>query len=100
MEEPLDVLHVQHKGRMMNTLESYHIYEAQKEGIQLNKVLTEPYNQIFEIITKTSQTITAPQPITRSHPTRLIIPYPLPSSPLLPFKFEATNVNIETRHTV
>jgi hypothetical protein len=46
----LDVPHVQHKGRMMNTLESFRIYEAHKQGIQLNEAVTEPYNPIFEII--------------------------------------------------
>jgi hypothetical protein len=28
MDETLDVLHIQCKGRMMNTLENYHIYVA------------------------------------------------------------------------
>jgi hypothetical protein len=52
MEETLDVLHVQHEGRMMNTVESYHIYEAYKHGTQLNDALIEPYNPIFAIIRK------------------------------------------------
>jgi hypothetical protein len=47
MEETLEVLHFQHTGRIMNMLE-IHIYEAHKQGLQLN----EPYNCIFEIITK------------------------------------------------
>jgi hypothetical protein len=37
---------------MMNTLESFCIYEAYKQGIQLNKVAIEPYNPIYEIIIK------------------------------------------------
>jgi hypothetical protein len=60
MEETLDVLHVQHKGRMVNTLESYRIYEAYKQGIQLNKALIESYNPIFEISSKTSKRKTSP----------------------------------------
>jgi hypothetical protein len=52
MEETLDVLHIPHKGRMMNTLEIFHIYKAHKQGTQLNEALTEPYNSIFEIIIK------------------------------------------------
>jgi hypothetical protein len=52
MEETLEVLHFQYEGRMMNTLESYHIYEAHKQGLQLNEALIEPYSPIFETITK------------------------------------------------
>jgi hypothetical protein len=52
MEETLDVLHIQQKGRMMNTLESFHIYEAHKQGTQLNEALTEHYNPIFETVIK------------------------------------------------
>jgi hypothetical protein len=52
IEETLDVLHVQRKGSMMNTLESYHIYEAYKRGIHLNEALIDSYNPIFEIIIK------------------------------------------------
>jgi hypothetical protein len=52
IDETLDVLHVQRKGSMMNVLESYHIYEASKRGIHLNKALSDFYNPIFEIIIK------------------------------------------------
>ncbi|PNE09471.1 hypothetical protein B7P43_G00038 [Cryptotermes secundus] len=52
LEETLHVLHVQHKGGMMNMPESYHIYKANKQGITLNETLTEIYNPIFEIISK------------------------------------------------
>jgi hypothetical protein len=48
IEETLDVLHVQRKGKMMNTLESFH--EAYKQGIQSNKALIDSYNPMFEII--------------------------------------------------
>jgi hypothetical protein len=49
MEKTLDVLHMHQKCRMMNMLEFFHIYEAHKQGTQLNEALTEPYNPIFEI---------------------------------------------------
>jgi hypothetical protein len=52
MEETLDMLRVQHKAGMTNMLESYLIYKAHKQGIQLNDVLIEPCNPIFEIISK------------------------------------------------
>jgi hypothetical protein len=55
MEETLDVLHIQQKGRKMNTLGSFHIYEAHKQGTQLNEALTEPYNPIYlKLLLKTS----------------------------------------------
>jgi hypothetical protein len=38
---------------MNNSLESsYHIYEAHKQGIQMNEELIELYNPIFEVIMK------------------------------------------------
>jgi hypothetical protein len=55
MEETLSVLHVQHKGGMMNTLESCHIYEAHKQGMQLNEALIESYDPVFEVIIKNRQ---------------------------------------------
>jgi hypothetical protein len=36
IEETLEVLHVQHKGRVVNTLESLHIHEAHKQGDSLS----------------------------------------------------------------
>jgi hypothetical protein len=69
MEQTLEVLHLQHKGRMMNTLESYHIYEAHKQGLQLNEALIEPYNPIFEIITKNRVNCNSPAPTDQAHPT-------------------------------
>jgi hypothetical protein len=52
IEETLDVLHVQRKGSMKNTLESYHVYEAYKRGLHLNEALIDSYNPILEIIIK------------------------------------------------
>jgi hypothetical protein len=52
MKEIVYVLHIQHKGRMLNALENFHIYEAHKQGTQLNEALIEPYNPVFEIIIK------------------------------------------------
>jgi hypothetical protein len=79
---------------MMNMLESYHICKAPKQGIQLNEALIEPYNPIFEIIS-TNRLNNYPSTTYNQIP-----PHSLPSSLLSAFKFEATNVNIETRHTV
>jgi hypothetical protein len=52
IDETLDILHIQRKGKMMNTLENYRIYEACKLQIQLNEALSDTYNPIFETILK------------------------------------------------
>jgi hypothetical protein len=46
-----EMLHFQHKGTVMNTLESYRTYEAHKQELQLNEAFIEPCNPIFEITT-------------------------------------------------
>jgi hypothetical protein len=84
IEETLDTLHVQRKGRMMNTLESFRIYEAYKQGIQLNIII------LYTILlSKARQTKVPSQPITKSNPTFRTTHYPLKSDPILapPFKF-------------
>jgi hypothetical protein len=68
MEETLDVLHIQHKGRMMNTLKNYHIYEAHIQGMPLNKALTKPYNPIFKIITRNQPTCNFIKPYNQTPP--------------------------------
>jgi hypothetical protein len=72
IEETLDVLHVQRKGNMMNTLERFRIYEAYKRGIQLNENHTILY---LKSPSKTNRTKTFPRPITE------ILPH-LPDNPL------------------
>jgi hypothetical protein len=59
---------------MMNMLESYHIYEAHKKGLQLNEALIEPYNPVFEIITKNMLNRNSPTPNDQTHPTIPITP--------------------------
>jgi hypothetical protein len=68
MEETLDVLHIQSKGRMMNTLENYHMYKAHIQGIQLNEALTKPYNPIFEVITGNQLTCNFSKPYNQTPP--------------------------------
>jgi hypothetical protein len=70
MEETLDMLHVHHKGRMMNTLESY--------LIQLNEALIESYNPIFEIIIKKqpNKNLSTIYNQTPPHPPNNLLPPP------------------------
>jgi len=46
----MKVIHITGKGRMLNTLESFHIYKETKAGNQINDRLTTKENKIFEAI--------------------------------------------------
>jgi hypothetical protein len=50
IENSLTILHHQKEGRMLNTLEQYHIYKATKTGNQLNDHYTDTTNAIFETL--------------------------------------------------
>jgi hypothetical protein len=63
IDETLDVLHIQHKGKMMNALENYNIYEDCNQRIQLNEALSEFHNPIYEIILKKEENNKPPHPL-------------------------------------
>jgi hypothetical protein len=46
----MDVLHIASKGRMLDTLELFHIYKETKLGTQINDKLTVQSNPIFEAL--------------------------------------------------
>jgi hypothetical protein len=48
MNEIMDIVKVQEKGKHLNTLEKYHIYKLCKQGIQLNNNCSESQNPIFK----------------------------------------------------
>jgi hypothetical protein len=48
IEQTMEILHLEKKGRMLNALESYHIYELTKQNLQMNKALTDIYNPIYD----------------------------------------------------
>jgi hypothetical protein len=50
MEDITEVVHVTKKGKMMDTLEGFHIYKETKAGNQINDRLTVRKNAIFETI--------------------------------------------------
>ena len=50
MDEIMKVIHIARKGRMLNTLESFHIYKETKAENQINDKLTTKRNVIFETI--------------------------------------------------
>jgi hypothetical protein len=36
IEQIMEILHIERKGRMLNAMESYHIYELTKQNLQMN----------------------------------------------------------------
>jgi len=54
MDEIMNVIHFERKGRMLDTLEKFYIYRETKNGNQINDRLTVQSNPIFETIVKHS----------------------------------------------
>jgi len=48
MKEIVKILHVTMKGRMLNVLESFHVYKQTKAENQINDKLTAKGNEVFE----------------------------------------------------
>jgi hypothetical protein len=44
------IINITHKGRLMNTIEKFHIYCAQKEDIHMNEIIFDTHNPIFDAI--------------------------------------------------
>jgi hypothetical protein len=51
MEDTMDILHIERKGPLMNTLERFHIYNLSKENLQMKDTYADTYNPIFNLIT-------------------------------------------------
>jgi hypothetical protein len=51
IEDTLDILHIEKKGPLKNTLERFHIYKLSQENMQLNDTYTDIHNPIFNLIT-------------------------------------------------
>jgi hypothetical protein len=52
IEETMDVIHVTGKGRLLNTLERFYIYDLSKNKLQMNDTYTDTYNPIFDLSIK------------------------------------------------
>jgi hypothetical protein len=50
IEETTDILHIERKGPLMNTLEQFHTYSLWKENLQINDIYTDIHNPIFNVI--------------------------------------------------
>ena len=55
MENIMDVVHYAKKGRMMDTLEKFHIYEVTQRDIQINDKSTIQRNPIFDTLVRHHQ---------------------------------------------
>jgi hypothetical protein len=51
IEDTLDILHIEKKGPLMNTLKRFHIYKLSQENMQLSDTYTDIHNPIFNLIT-------------------------------------------------
>jgi hypothetical protein len=52
IEETLEVLHIQKKGRLLNTLEHFHMYNLSKQKLQMNETFTDTHNPTFNLNNK------------------------------------------------
>jgi hypothetical protein len=52
MENIMDIIHYAKKGKMMDALERFHIYEASQKGIQINDKSTIQRNPIFDTLVR------------------------------------------------
>jgi hypothetical protein len=50
MEDIMEVIHMAKKGKMLDTLESFHIYKETRADNQINDKLTVRENTIFEAV--------------------------------------------------
>ena len=55
MENIMEVIRFANKGRMMDALKKFYIYDATRKGIQINDRLTVQHNPIFEAILRKQQ---------------------------------------------
>jgi hypothetical protein len=51
----MKILHVEKKGRTLDTYERFHMYEITKQNLQLNDNFTETFNPIYDVIIATYQ---------------------------------------------
>jgi 3-methyladenine DNA glycosylase AlkC len=66
MEDIMEIIHITRKGEMMNTLESFHIYNENKLDYHINDMCTIKSNVIFKTIIQRN---------TSSGHSRAVIPY-------------------------
>jgi hypothetical protein len=48
----MDVIYVTGKGRLLNTLQKFYIYDLSKKELQMNDTYTDIYKPIFDLLIK------------------------------------------------
>jgi hypothetical protein len=48
----MEVLHIEKKGQLLNTLKRFHIYNVSKRKLQMNDTYQDTHNPIFHFDTK------------------------------------------------
>jgi hypothetical protein len=71
VEKTMQILQIEKKGRMLNVLESYHIYELTKQKLQMNEALTDNYNLIYIMIKEKKPNTWNPTPFQNRLPTHI-----------------------------
>jgi hypothetical protein len=51
IEQIMEILHIERKGKMLNTLESY-VSRLTKQRLQMNEALADTYNPLYDILIK------------------------------------------------
>jgi hypothetical protein len=93
MENTIKILQVERKGKMLDTLENFYIYNVIKQGLQIDKNSTS--NPIYEFLTKTKKNIQTQANPTQNLPTHRHYP-----SPAIPYLYPSSHITSEkTNHT-
>lgn len=50
INDTLKILHIAHKGKYMNILENFHIYNLSTQELHLNDIHTDILNLIYDVI--------------------------------------------------
>jgi hypothetical protein len=72
MEDTMDILHIERKDPLMNTLERFHVYNLSKENLQMNDTYADTYNPVFNLITNYHKIPYNPPPLSFHQPP---VPY-------------------------
>jgi hypothetical protein len=78
VEQTMEILHIERKGKMLNALESYHIYKLAEQRLQMNEAVTDNYNPIYDVLIKTNSNTRNPTHFS------IFYPPPPPSTTLAP----------------
>jgi hypothetical protein len=74
----MEILHIEKRGQLRNTLERFHLYDLSIQKLQMNDPYTATHNPIFDIIiryTHYNNTYPKDSPLTITHQTHPLALY-------------------------